>query len=86
MLGQSRRMHPIAGETPMLPRFRGEFEKHGEFLLAPITRHDNGQKYFDVEYGIVKNVIHFRRTSHIGEGDIDAVVFRAPSQFLQETT
>lgn len=86
MLGQTRRMHPIAGEPPMLPHFRSEFEKHGEYLLAPITRRENGQKYFDIDHGIVKSAIYFRRASHIEEGDIDSIVFRTPSQLLHEMT
>ena len=76
LLGQVRRMHPVAGAAPLLLRFKEEFQKHGEFLLAPVTRRDDGQLWVDVESGIVKTVVHFRNATDIGEGDIDAVVFR----------
>ncbi len=76
LLGQVRRMHPISGAPPLLPRFKEEFQKHGEFLLAPVTRRADDQLWLDVECGIVKNVVYFRNAMEIGEGDIDAVVFR----------
>lgn len=36
LLGQVRRMNPIPGSTPLLPRFKEQFARHNEFLLAPV--------------------------------------------------
>ena len=69
------RMHPLPDIPGMLPRFKQEFEKHQEFLLAPVTRREDGELRVDVELGVVKRTICFREVSGIVEGDIDAVVF-----------
>jgi hypothetical protein len=73
-ISRVNRMHPIPGSLPMLPRFKEEFARHQEYLLAPVTRRGDGQLWFDVELGIVKHKIHFRHASEIVDGDIDAVV------------
>jgi hypothetical protein len=68
------RMHPVPGLPPMLARFKEEFAKHGEYLLAPVTRRGDGQLWFDVELGIVKHKVHFRHVSEITDNDVDSVV------------
>jgi hypothetical protein len=73
-MSRLNRMHPSPGSQPMLPRFKEEFAKHGEYLLAPVTRRGDGQLWFDVELGIVKHKIHFRHVGEIANNDIDAVV------------
>jgi hypothetical protein len=52
LLGQLRRMHPLPDTPPLLARFKEEFKKHREFLLAPVTRRGDGQRFVDVECGI----------------------------------
>ncbi len=67
-------MHPVPGSPPLLPRFKEEFAKHQEYLLAPVTRRGDGQLWFDVELGIVKHKIHFRHVSEMIDNDVDSVV------------
>jgi hypothetical protein len=74
--GRANRMHPIPGVPPMLPRFKEQYEKHGEYLLAPVTRRDDGQLWFDVELGIVKRKICFRTAAEVPDGDLDAPLVR----------
>jgi hypothetical protein len=78
LLGQVRRMHPVAGESLSLSRFKTEFEAHQEFMLAPVVRRDDGNLWAIPELGIIKTTIQFRDVSEIGTGDIDEVVLRAP--------
>jgi hypothetical protein len=78
LFGQVRRMHPLPGSPPLLARFKEEFRKHQEFLLAPVTRRNDGQLWIDVELGIIKHAVHFRHVADIGPADIDEVVLRAP--------
>jgi hypothetical protein len=78
LFGQVRRMHPLPGTPPLLARFKEEFRKHEEFLLAPVTRRNDGQLWIDVQLGIIKHAVHFRHVADIGPADIDAVVLRAP--------
>jgi len=49
----------------MLQQFKAEYEKHTEYLLAPVTRRPDGQLWFDIELGIVKRTIHFYNTDEI---------------------
>lgn len=77
-LGQWNRMYPVPGEPAMLPRFKQEFARHGEFLLAPVTRHPDGQLYVDYQLGIIKNSILFRDLSEIAPEDPDAGAFVLP--------
>jgi hypothetical protein len=41
--GRWNRMYPQPGWPRMLPRFKSEFTRHREFLLAPVTRSPDGQ-------------------------------------------
>jgi hypothetical protein len=69
MLGQLRRMNPIAGTTPMLPRFKELFHKHGEFLFAPVSPREDGRQWVDLECGIVKKAIYFHNLTDV-ESDL----------------
>ena len=68
-LGQWNRHYPIPGRPSLLARFKEEFEKHQEFMLAPVTRHADGNQYMQPDLGIIKNVVHFRQLSDITSGD-----------------
>jgi hypothetical protein len=66
------RMYPIPGSLPLLENFKREFQKHGEFLLAPVQRTPDGALQMMVKLGIVKNCIQFRMLSDIKDDrDID---------------
>ncbi len=73
-ISRVNRMHPEPGSTLLLPRFKEEFARHQEYLVAPVTRRGDGQLWFDIELGIVKHKIHFRQANEIADNDIDAVV------------
>lgn len=73
-MSRVNRMHPVPGSPPMLARFKEEFTKHGEYLLAPVTRRVDSQLWFDVELGIVKRKVHFRHVSEIADNDVDSIV------------
>ena len=77
-LGQWNRMYPVPGMPAMLPRFKQEFDRHREFLLAPVTRRPDGQRYIDTELGIVKNSIEFRDLDEITPEDPDAGAMALP--------
>jgi transcription elongation factor Elf1 len=68
-LGQWNRHYPIPGMPAFLPKFKQEFAKHKEFLLAPVTRRADGKLYTDPMLGIIKNIIHFRSLSEITTPD-----------------
>jgi hypothetical protein len=79
-LGQWNRMYPIPGSQPLLPRFKEEFARHKEFLLAPVVRREDGQNYVEVKLGIMKNSIEFRDLSEIIQrDDIDAAALVLPT-------
>jgi len=80
-LGQWNRHYPIPGLPQMLPRFKQEFDRHKEFLLAPAVRRADGQLWFEPELGIVKNEIHFRHLTDITQDDPDAAALILP-QFI----
>jgi predicted RNA-binding Zn-ribbon protein involved in translation (DUF1610 family) len=81
-LGQWNRHYPVPGEPPMLAKFKEDFEKHREFLIAPTIRR-NGQLYMEPSLGIVKNVILFRQLSDItSPDDPDAAVVMLPHLIL----
>jgi hypothetical protein len=64
-LGQyyrTNKMNYLPGSPPMLERFREEYNKHGEFMLAPVIKREDGQFYVDAELGIIKREIHFMNT------------------------
>lgn len=72
-LGQWTRAYPIPGSKPLLPKFKMEFSKHKEFLLAPAVRKADGQLWMEPMLGIVKNTICFRQLSEVTEvNDPDA--------------
>jgi len=73
------RMYPVPGSPPLLPRFKEEYNKHKEFLLAPVTRRADGQNYVDVDCWIIKNCITFRSLSEITPDDIDAMALAVPT-------
>lgn len=64
-LGQWNRHYPVPGMPALLPRFKQEFAKHKELLLAPVVRRPDGRLYTEPTLGIVKNVINFRHLSEI---------------------
>jgi len=69
------RMYPKGGSSALLERFKREYQKHGEYLLAPVTR--RGEKeWVDVELGIVKATLHLRKTEHVRDGDVDMVALK----------
>lgn len=67
--GQWNRHYPIPGKPSLLAKFKTEFKKHKEFMLAPTIRKDDGNQYMVPELGIIKNIIHFRQLSDITSGD-----------------
>lgn len=68
-MGQWNRHYPVPGMPALLPRFKREFQKHREFLLAPVVRKADGQLWVEPKLGIIKNVIHFRYLSEITAAD-----------------
>jgi hypothetical protein len=78
LLGQWNRMYPTQKSEPLLPRFKAEFEKHGEFLLAPVTRRPDGQLWASPELGIIKNTITFRSYADVASTDPDGVALLLP--------
>jgi hypothetical protein len=78
LFGQLNRMYPIPGQPNLLARFKQEYARHKEYLLAPVTRRDDGQLWVDVELGVVKRSIHFRELKDIRDGDIDAAALVLP--------
>jgi hypothetical protein len=80
-LGKWNRAYPIPGSPPkpLLASFKEEFAKHRQFMLAPVTRRENGQEYFEPKLGIIKHSIEFRRLSDIqDENDPDALALLMP--------
>ncbi len=79
LFGQWNRHFPVPGTPSLLNRFKEEFERHGEFMLAPVVRRKDGQNYMDHRLGIVKKRIEFRKLSEIvDETDIDALAHVLP--------
>lgn len=79
LLGQWNRHYPMPGAPPLLARFKDEFEKHNEFLLAPAIRHADDRLYIEPELGIVKRIIFFRQLSDITTpDDTDAAALMLP--------
>jgi hypothetical protein len=78
-LGRWNRMYPAPGSAPLLPRFKEEFKKHGEYLLAPVTRRVDGHSHFTSELGFIKHTIEFRNiTEVVDRGDIDVGAIGLP--------
>lgn len=84
LLGQVRRFHPLEGESVALSRFKEEFARHQEFLLAPVERRDDGKLWAIPELGIIKTGILFRDISEIQAGDIDSPVLRVPLKLFPQ--
>jgi hypothetical protein len=83
--GRWNRLYPIPGSPPLLEAFKAGFEKHEEFLMAPATRREDGQQYFDVKLGLVKHSIEFRKLSDItSEDDLDAMALVMPALITPE--
>ena len=78
LFGQVNRMYPIPGHPDLLGRFKREYAKHREYMLAPVTRRDDGQLWVHVELGLVKRAIHFRDLKDITEDDVDAAALVLP--------
>lgn len=79
-LGQWNRHYPVPGAPPLLPRFKEEFQKHQEFMLAPAVHRGDGKLYMEPTLGIVKNVILFRQLSDITTpDDTDAAALLLPA-------
>jgi hypothetical protein len=68
-LGRWNRHYPIPGVPSLLARFKEEFGKHKEFLLAPVTRRTDGKLYTDPMLGIIKHLVHFRQLLDITTPD-----------------
>ncbi len=78
-LGQWNRHYPILGNQPMLPIFKREYEKHGEFMLCPVVRRNDGKNWADNTLGIIKSLISFRNLSEIAaQDDPDAAALVLP--------
>ena len=68
-LGQWNRHYPVPGGPALLPRFKEEYARHGEYLLAPVTRRADGRLWCSPELGIVKSVIHLPDLSEVTAAD-----------------
>jgi hypothetical protein len=77
--GQVQRMYPIPGQPNLLARFKQEFAKHQQYMIAPVTRRADGQLWCNPDLGIIKSVIHFRELKDIQEDDIDAIALALPA-------
>ena len=74
-LGQWNRHYPVPGQPSLLAKFKEEFEKHQESMLAPTVLKEDGNRYMVPELGIIKNLIHFR---HHPPDDPDAAALMLP--------
>jgi hypothetical protein len=78
-MGQWNRHYPIPGMPKMLPTFKREFEKHGQFMIAPVVKKADGQQWFEPTLGIIKHDILFRDLCEItSEDDPDAAAHVLP--------
>jgi hypothetical protein len=68
-LGQWNRHYPVPGMPALLPRFKKEFAKHNEFLLAPVVRRPDGKLHTEPMLGIIKSVVNFRHMAEITSPD-----------------
>ena len=78
LLSQWNRHFPVVGQPKMLPKFKMEFEKHNEFLLAPAVKRSDGQIWYEPTLGVIKTVVHFRDISEITPDDPDAAAILLP--------
>lgn len=77
--GQVQRMYRIHGQPNLLARFKQEYEKHKQFLLAPVVKRADGQLWCEHMLGIEKSLVTFRNLSDIQPDDIDAVALALPA-------
>ena len=85
-LGQWNRHYPVPGDPPLLARFKEQFERHEEFLLAPTIRREDGRLYMEPSLGIIKHEILFRRLSDItAPDDTDAAAQWLPQVIVPPT-
>ncbi len=85
-LGQWNRHYPVPGAPPMLARFKEQFQRHGEFLLAPAVRRADGKLYMEPSLGIIKNLVFFRQLSDItAPDDTDAAAQSLPQLIVPPT-
>jgi hypothetical protein len=77
--GQVNRMYPAPGQPNLLQKFKHEYEKHKQFLLAPVVKRADGQLWCEHTLGIEKSLITFRNLADIGPDDIDAVALALPA-------
>ncbi len=78
-IGRAMRMHPLSGvpgSPDMLTRFKQEYERHGEFMLAPVVQRDDGHLYVNVHQGIIKRELLIRHVSEIGADEPDLLALR----------
>ena len=85
-IGRWQRMYPVPGRTDMmLPRFKEEFARHKQFMIAPQVPR-NGQNFADHKVGIIKQNIEFRQLSDITrQDDVDAGALVVPSLIAPRT-
>lgn len=82
-LGQWNRHFPVPGAPQLLPRFKQEYHKHREFMLAPTVIAADGQRYMEPRLGIIKKIIHFRELADIqSPADPDATALILPQVIL----
>ncbi|MFW6154288.1 MAG: hypothetical protein ACOC95_03635 [Planctomycetota bacterium] len=63
---QIARKMDVADDVPsMLDRFKRDYARHKEFLLAPVTPRGDGHLFIDVELGIIKTQITFLTVGQI---------------------
>jgi transcription elongation factor Elf1 len=85
-LGQWNRHYPIPGTPSLLDRFKQEFSRHQEFMLAPTMVRSDGQRYMVHELGIIKSAIQFRKLEDIAEpNDIDFAAHLMPQLIVLPT-
>lgn len=89
-IGRVQRMHPPAEEIDgefvpfghpkhsggMVTKFIAEYEKHGEFMLAPAVQRDDDQLYLNPQKGIIKRELVIRQVSEIEVGEPDMIAQR----------
>jgi hypothetical protein len=77
--GQVNRMYPVVGHPNLLQKFKQEYEKHKQFLLAPVVKRAGEQLWCDPMLGIEKSLITFRNLADVQSDDIDAVALALPA-------
>jgi transcription elongation factor Elf1 len=85
-LGQWNRHYPIPNTPSLLDRFKQEFSRHQEFMLAPTILRSDGQRYMVHELGIIKSAIQFRKLEDIARpNDIDFAAHLMPQLIVPPT-